>query len=159
MPDMRKASPDPREGSLAAPVETVIETLQAWLTAKYRIDAAYRSFADRVEGPWRDSLVAHWAEHAGEERKQAYDLAMKIVGLGGDPTVTTIDVPSVPRNLASFGACLVELELRAIETAHRVVAMSGGMASLRVFAEEIMLVDTQHLDDLRRMLVLAGSVS
>lgn len=153
----RVAAPSTREGVPAAPLEAVLETLQAWLTAKYRIDAAYRSFADRTQGPWRDSLVAHWSEHADEERKQAYALAMKIAGLGGDPVVTVIEVPVVPRDVASMCACLIELELQAIETANELIGMAGGMASLRIMAEDVMLSDAHHLDDLRRMCVLIGA--
>ncbi len=138
------------EGLLAVPVGQAIAHLQTWLTAKYRIDAAYRSFADRVKGPWRDSLVAHWQEHAKEERTAAYDLAMKIVGLGGDPNVTSMEIPMTPANLASFCATLMSLELKAIEAARETMSMSGEMVSLRVLAENICLQDTAHLDDLRR---------
>lgn len=141
------------EGQLAVPAAQVIAHLNQWLTAKYRIDAAYRSFADRVKGPWRDSLADHWRKHAEEERAQAYDLAMKIVGLGGDPAQTVIDVPQCPPNLSAFCLTLVGLELKAIDNAHKTIEMAGTMRSLGVLAENIMLVDTQHLDDLRRMCV------
>lgn len=147
-----QAAPSP-EGELSVPVGQMIAHLNSWLTAKYRIDAAYRSFADRVRGPWRDSLVGHWQEHAKEERDQGYELAMKIVGLGGDPAQTIIDVPQCPANLAAFCAVLMDLEVKAIQRAHEAIAMSGTMRSLGVLAENIMLVDTQHLDDLRRMCV------
>jgi bacterioferritin (cytochrome b1) len=145
------------EGSLAVPTGQLIAHLQKWLGAKYRIDAAYRSFADRVKGPWRDSLVEHWSTHAGEERQAAYDLAMKIVGLGGDPNVTIIEVPQTSPNLGALCAVLMGLEVKAIEAARETMSMSGEMVSLRVMAENICLQDTQHLDDLRRMCVgIAG---
>lgn len=151
------ASPDPREGASSSPTEAMIAHLQSWLAAKYRIDAAYRIFADRLQGPWRDSLAAHWAEHAGEERQQAYDLAMKIVGLGGDPVVASIEVPPCGRDVGSMCACLMELELQAIERAHGLIQMAGDLTSLRLRAEEIMLSDAHHLDDLRRTCVMAGT--
>ncbi len=141
------------EGNLAVPTGQLIAHLQKWLGAKYRIDAAYRSFADRVKGPWRDSLVEHWQKHAGEERVAAYDLAMKIVGLGGDPSVTIIEVPQAPPDLGALCAVLMSLEVKAIEAARETMSMSGEMVSLRVLAENICLVDTSHLDDLRRMCV------
>lgn len=140
-----------QEGMLAVPLGQAIAHLQTWLAAKYRIDAAYRSFADRVKGPWRDSLVEHWQEHAKEERTAAYDLAMKIVGLGGDPSVTVVEVPMTPANLGAFCATLMSLELKAIEAARETMSMSGELVSLRVLAENICLQDTAHLDDLRRL--------
>jgi len=146
----------PQEGELAVPLGELLAQLGEWLTAKYRIDAAYRSYADRVRGPWRDSLVDHWYTHAEEERKQAYDLAMKIVALGGDPMQTIIDVPPCLPNLDGFCASLMKLELDAIENAHAVIQMAGENGPVRVLAEQVMYVDAQHLDDLRRMFLDYG---
>ncbi len=145
------------EGRLAVPVGQVIAHLQQWLGAKYRIDAAYRSYADRVKGPWRDSLVAHWQEHAGEERTAAYDIAMKIVGFGGDPSVTVLEVPQAPADLGAFCSVLMNLELQAIEKGREAMSMAGEMTSLKVMAENMILQDSQHLDDLRRMCVNIAS--
>ena len=140
-----------REGLFAVSDYEVISHLQKWLTAKYTIDAAYRSYADRVKGPWRDALVDHWYDHAEEERKQAYDLAMKIVGLGGDPMQTTINVPPALPNFKAFCISLMELELKAIENGYIAIQMSGENTPLRVLSEQIMYVDSHHLDDLKRM--------
>lgn len=141
------------EGNLAVPTGQVIAHLQKWLAAKYRIHAAYRSYADRIRGPWRDALVEHWQKHANDEMSAAYDLAMKIVGLGGDPNVTIIEVPMAPPDLASLCMVLMNLEVKAIEAARETMSMSGEMVSLRVLAENVCLVDTHHLDDLRRSCV------
>jgi bacterioferritin (cytochrome b1) len=145
------------EGQLAAPVGQVIAHLQKWLGAKYRIDAAYRSYADRIKGPWRDSLVAHWQEHAGEERAAAYDIAMKIVGFGGDPSVTVLEVPQAPADLGAFCAVLMNLELQAIEKGRETISLAGEMTSLKVMAENLLLQDTNHLDDLRRWVGYVGT--
>lgn len=142
---------EPQEGAFAAPPGQLIAHLNKWLTAKYRIDAAYRSYADRVKGPWRDALVDHWYTHAEEERKQAYDLAMKVVALGGDPIQTVIDVPAAPASLGAFCAQLAQLELAAIENGRIAIQLAGENAPMRVLAEQIIYVDAQHLDDIRRM--------
>lgn len=148
---MRTATDEAREGKMGSPEGAVLNHLQTWLNAKYTIDIAYRSFADRVKGPWRDSLVDHWYKHAKEERRQGYELAMKIVALGGDPLVTTIQVPACTPNLGGFCKVLAELELKAIENGRIAVGMAGENAPLRVLAEQLILVDSQHLDDIRRM--------
>lgn len=141
----------PREGAFAVPDAEVVAHLGKWLTAKYTIDAAYRSFSDRVKGPWRDSLVDHWYKHAEEERRQGYDLAMKIVAIGGDPIQTSIQVPPATANLGGFCMALMDLELKAIENGRVAIQMAGDNAPLRVLAEQIIYTDAQHLDDLRRM--------
>lgn len=140
-----------KEGGYAGPDGQVISLLQEFLNAKYSIDNAYRSFADRVRGPWRDALVDHWQEHAKEERSAAYDIAMKIVGLGADPMVTVTSVPQCPGNLDAFCQVLAKMELDTIENGRKLIAMSGDNAAMKVFAENLVLVDTKHLDDLRRM--------
>lgn len=141
-----------KEGQFAATDGQVVAHLQKFLTAKYAIDAAYRSFGDRVRGPWRDAIVDHWHKHAEEERSQAYDLAMKIMGLGADPAQTSIVVPACEPTLSAFCRTLMEMELKAIENGRRLMALSGSNTSMKVLGENLVLMDTQHLDDLRRSL-------
>lgn len=140
-----------REGSLAVDASVVCLTLQKWLELKYSLEVAYRSFADRSRGPWRDALVDHWYEHAKDEKKHQYSLAMKIVGLGGDPAVTCINIPQCELSLKNFFLCLMELELQTIEIGREVIRISGDNTGLRLLAEEMVLLDSHHLDDLKRM--------
>jgi bacterioferritin (cytochrome b1) len=139
------------EGNLACPRAEMISHLNNWLTAKYAIDIAYRNFGARIRGPWRDSLVDHWTEHAGDEREHAYDIAMKIVGLGGDPLQTAVQLPPVPANLEAFFRTLMRLEQDAIVAGRKTITMAGENTGLKVLAENIVLKDNHHLDDLRRM--------
>jgi bacterioferritin (cytochrome b1) len=141
------------EGDYSVPPGQVLAHLQKWLTAKYAIDAAYRSFADRVRGPWRDALVDHWYEHSKEERQHAYDIAMRIVGMGGDPMQTAIAVPACTASLEGFFRTLATMELEAISVGRAAIKMAGENTNLQVMAENFVLVDSQHLDDLRRMQV------
>jgi bacterioferritin (cytochrome b1) len=135
-----------------APTGELIAHLQRWLGDKYAKDAAYRSFADRVRGPWRDSLVAHWQEHAGEERQHCYDLAMRIVGLGADPIQTYVKIPTAPANDVAFFKILLSMEMSSISAAEMTIKLAGANQSLKVMAENMMLTDQQHHDDLLRMM-------
>ena len=150
----RIANVDPKEGGLGVPVGQVISHLQKFLTAKYAIEMSYRSFADRVKGPWRDSIVDHWHEHAKDERDGAYQLAMKIVGLGGDPIQTSVVIPACPANVSGFCQLLLNQEIDAIAAGRELIRLSGDNTSLKVLAENLIVVDAHHADDLRR---LAGS--
>lgn len=142
-----------KEGAYGAPDGQIISLLKDLLCCKYSIDAAYRSFADRVRGPWRDALVEHWKDHAKEERSAAYDIAMKIVGMGGDPFLHMLSIPECPANVEALCACLAQMELNLIETSRALIGCSGDNTAIRVMAENIILIDTQHLDDLKRMCV------
>lgn len=142
-----------REGAFAVDVEQVISTLHCWLEMKYALQIAYLSFSDRTRGPWRDSLVGHWKDHYKDERGHTYALAMKIVGLGGDPQVCNVSVPQCECSLKAFFLCLIEMELKAIECGRQVIQMSGDNTALRLLAEEMVLLDSHHLDDLKRMAI------
>jgi bacterioferritin (cytochrome b1) len=140
-----------QEGALGAADGQIIAHLGKILTAKYAIESSYRSFADRVKGPWRDALVEHWHEHAGDERKSAYAFAMKIVGLGGDPIQTAVMIPACVPDVGALVKVLADQELAAIAACRELVQLAGDNTSLRLLAEETILLDTHHLDDLRRM--------
>lgn len=139
------------EGGLAAPISDLLNCLMSLLKCKYALDNAYRSYADRVTGPWRDSLVEHWQEHAKDERDHAYDLAMKIMGFGADPNVGNIPLPYTGNALDEMCASLISMELETISKARGLINMAGENTALKVMAENIALLDTHHLDDLRRM--------
>lgn len=149
--NVEMAEEEAPEGPAACPQGELIAHLQKWLGTKYAIDASYRSFADRVRGPWRDALVDHWHEHAKEERQHSYDLAMRIVGLGADPIQTYVQIPQAPASLEAFSRILMNMEMEAIAAGRATISMAGDMTSLKVLAENFILTDTQHLDDLRRM--------
>ncbi len=145
-------SPDPREGLFNTSKDNVIFCLTNLLSQKYSLHVAFRSNADRIHSSaWRDSLFEHFEDHAEEELDMAYDIAMKIVSLGSDPVVSNIEIPYCAADVSSVFNMLIEMELKAIDTANRLAKMSGNNTSLRVLAENIVLIDTQHIDDIRRM--------
>jgi bacterioferritin (cytochrome b1) len=138
------------------PVEQMVSTLQTFLVQKYTLDAAYRALADRLHGPWRDALVGHWQEHSGDERKMAYDIAMKIVGLGFDPKIENIPVPACNNKVEDTIACLIALEQETIKTSQFILSnleedFNFPIAGLRILIEGHQVLDVHHLDDLTRM--------
>lgn len=138
-------------GELAAPEGQILAHLGTILHAKYAIEMSYRSFADRVRGPWRDAMVEHWQEHAKDERESAYKIAMKMVALGGDPMLASIQVPPCPSNLAGFYKSLAKQEMDAIVACRELIQLAGNNTGLRLLAEETITLDSHHLDDLFRM--------
>lgn len=147
----RVAAMPTKEGELGAPEGQLIAHLQHFLSAKYAVEMAYRNFADRVRGPWRDSLVDHWHDHAKDERQSTYDLSMKVVALGADPIQTYIQIPACTPNVLAFMQVLMQMELDAIEAGRELARLAGENMGLRVLAENTVVLDSHHLDDLRRM--------
>ena len=147
----RIAAMPSQEGEYAAPEGQLIANIQKFLSAKYALEMAYRSYSDRIKGPWRDAVVEHWQEHAGDERKHTYSLAMKVVGIGGDPIQTYIQIPVCTPNVGAFIQVLMSMELEAIASGRELAKLAGENTGLKVLAENIVELDTHHLDDLIRM--------
>ncbi len=132
----------------------VLGLLNKFLQQKYTLDACYRYLVDRVHGPWRDALVEHWTEHSEDERKMAYDIAMKIVGIGSDPQLPSISIPACSTDINDVITCLTKLELETIETEELIIKMVDNdlyPPELRLLLENHMLLDAHHLDDLTRL--------
>jgi hypothetical protein len=146
----RIANMPTKEGEFAAPDGQVISHLQKFLSAKYAIDMAYRNFSDRIRGPFRDGLSEHWYEHADDERKNIYALNMKVIGMGADPIQSYVQIPVCTPNVGAFIQVLMQMELDAIEMGRQLAELAGSNIGLRVFAEDTVVLDTHHLDDLRR---------
>lgn len=142
---------DPREGTFTCSEGEMISMLRQFLTAKYVIEISYRNFADRITGPWRDGLVDHLYEHAKEERDHQYSLTMKLVSMGVDPMIGTIQIPQVSPEIRSLFQNLMELELQALEVERKIIACCGDNVGLRVLIENMSAVDDHHLQDLIRL--------
>jgi bacterioferritin (cytochrome b1) len=146
----RIATMPTKEGEFAVPDGQIIAHLQKFLSAKYAIDMAYRNFSDRIRGPFRDALAEHWYEHADDERKNIYALNMKVIGMGADPIQSYVQIPVCTPNVGAFVQVLMQMELDAIEMGRQLAEIAGANIGLRVFAEDTVVLDTHHLDDLRR---------
>ena len=131
--------------------DIMIGCLTSYLLMKYEADLAYRSYADRVRGPWRDALYGHWKEHSEDERKGSYDIAMKLVALGVDPQVGELKVPEVVADTSLMMQALTAHEERLIDQGIRIIGICGEDVGLRILMENLVVNDSHHLDDLRRM--------
>jgi bacterioferritin (cytochrome b1) len=139
------------EGDYSTDKEGLCVLLMDIMHCKYAIYIAYTNFADRLRGPYRDAVVEHWQDHAKEEKQAAYDIAMKLFGLGCDPTVRCIEIPECGNEVGEMAKCLANMELDLINKSRALCSLSGENTAMRVLGENIVLTDTQHLDDLRRM--------
>lgn len=122
-----------------------------YFQSRVKAEIACRNNADRLQGPWRDSVVQHWKEHAEEHRSMIYDLSMKMITtLGMDPKVDFVTM--APDNPA-FESLLGDLESRSrelLDIGRQILELDIGV-ELRVLIENQILTDSQHLSDAIRM--------
>ena len=145
----------PEEGMFAVPQEKVVGQCLKLLKLKYTTHLAYMNYGDRIRAHFRDSIYAHFGEHMGEERDDAYHLAMKITALGGEPTPKVGTVPDI-NDLHQIFMVLLQMEKELIQELRNLSAMAGENLSLKVMLEQMVLTDQQHADDLRRMMFCEG---
>lgn len=143
------------EGMPAAPQEKLLKLLQKILKLKYGGMILYTNYGDRIRAHFRDAIYAHFQEHLKEEREGAYDLAMKITALGGEPIPQVGSVPDA-NNLHQMFMNIMVAEKELIQAERDLLAACGEYDGLRILIEGILLLDQRHLDDARRMMFCEG---
>ncbi|HEV2129776.1 MAG TPA: ferritin-like domain-containing protein, partial [Longimicrobiaceae bacterium] len=135
-------------------VQTLIDGLNEDLAAEYQAVIMYRTYAALVSGPSRQDLRAFFEGEIPDELGHAAFLADKIVALGGTPTTKAGDVPLAKDNRQMLENALqgevetIERYIRRIEQADRV-----GELSIKVQLENLVVDESNHRDDIRRMLM------
>jgi len=148
----------PEEGMFAVPQEKIVGQCLKLLKLKYTTMLMYINYGDRIRAHFRDAIYAHFKEHAGEEREDAYHLTMKITALGGEPTPKVSTVPDV-NDLHQIFMILLQAEKQLIQELRNLSLMAGENLSIKVMLEQMVLTDQQHADDLRRMMFCEGGSS
>jgi bacterioferritin len=134
--------------------KALIDGLNEDLAAEYQAVIMYRTYASLVAGPWRQELRAFFEGEIPDELGHAAYLADKIVALGGIPTVAPGPVPVVKDNKEMMEKTLqAEIDTIARYTKRVEQAEAAGEIALKVQLENMILDETTHRDDIRRMLL------
>ena len=135
-------------------VKELIDGLNEDLAAEYQAVILYRTYAALVTGPNRQELRDFFEREIPDELGHAALLADKIVALGGTPTTVAAPVPPAANNREMLEHALqgevdtIERYTRRIEQAERV-----GELSIKVQLENLVVDESNHRDDIRRMLM------
>lgn len=135
-------------------VKELIDGLNEDLAAEYQAVIMYRTYAALVTGPYRQELKAFFEGEIPDELAHAALLADKIVALGGTPAVAPAPVPIAKDNREMLENALqaevdtIERYTRRIEQAER-----AGEISIKIQLEDLIVDESNHRDDIRRMLM------
>lgn len=137
-----------------ADVRELIEGMNEDLAAEYQAVVMYRTYASLVTGPWRQELRAFFEGEIPDELGHAAFLADKIVSLGGVPTTEVQPVP-IPRTNREMLEIALQAEVDTIERYTRRITQAEelGEISVKVQLENLVVDESQHRDDIRRMLM------
>lgn len=133
--------------------QELIDGLNQDLAAEYQAVVMYRTYASLVTGPFRQDLRAFFESEIPDELGHAAFLADKIVALGGMPNVHVPDVPIAKDNRQMLeNALQAEIETIARYTTRLEQAERAGEISVKVRLEDLIVDESAHRDDIRRML-------
>jgi bacterioferritin len=133
--------------------KSLIDGLNEDLAAEYQAVIMYRTYASLVSGPYRPELRSFFESEIPDELGHAAFLADKLVALGAVPATTPAQVPTAQENRV-----MLENALRAEEdtieryTRRAQQAEAAGEIAIKVQIEDIIVDESRHRDDLRRIL-------
>jgi bacterioferritin len=135
-------------------VKELIDGLNEDLAAEYQAVIMYRTYAALVTGPYRQELKAFFEGEIPDELAHAAFLADKIVALGGTPVVTPGPVAIAKDNREMLENAL-QAEVDTIERYTRRLqqAERTGEISIKIQLEDLIVDESNHRDDIRRMLM------
>jgi bacterioferritin len=135
-------------------IRELIDGLNEDLAAEYQAVIMYRTYASLVTGPYRQELRGFFEGEIPDELGHAAFLADKIVALGGIPTVAPAQVPIAKDNREMLENALqgeidtIERYTRRVEQAER-----AGELAIKLQLENLIVDESNHRDDIRRMLM------
>lgn len=132
----------------------LIAGLNEDLAAEYQAVIMYRTYAALVSGPFREVLRSFFESEIPDELGHAALLADKVVALGGTPVMVPAPVPAAKDNRQMLeNALKAEEETIARYTKRIEQAEQAGEIAIKLQLENIVVDESTHRDELRRMLV------
>lgn len=134
-------------------LKKLIEGLNEDLSHEYQAVVMYSTYAALVSGPHRLELKAFFESEIPDELGHASFLADKIVALGGSPATTVPPVPVAADNRQMLENALAG-EIATLERYGERIkqAEKAGEMAVQIQLEDLIVDETGHRDDMRRML-------
>ena len=134
--------------------QELIDGLNEDLAAEYQAVIMYRTYASLVSGPYRQELKAFFEGEIPDELNHAAFLADKIVALGGTPVTSAPPIPLGRDNRQMLeNALQAEVETLERYTRRLEQAERAGELSIKIQLEDLIVDESNHRDDIRRMLM------
>jgi bacterioferritin len=133
--------------------QELIDGLNQDLAAEYGAVIMYRTYASLTSGPYRIELKNFFESEIPDELGHAAFLADKIVALGGTPTTRADEVPHTTDNRQMLEHALKAEEDTLARYKKRLdQAEAAGEIAIKIQLEDLIVDESQHRDDIRRML-------
>lgn len=136
-----------------ATMEELLEGLNEDLAWEFNAVITYRLFASLCSGPYRQEVREFFESEIPDELAHARFLADKIVALGGTPTSEPAPVELSTDNRKMFEIALAAERATVERYEERVRQADGlGQTGLKVRLEDLIVDETQHAEEIERIL-------
>ena len=129
--------------------QQIIDKLNKIRATEQRMALIYRRAAQMVTGPYRNSLIEEFEDHAEEEDEHASRVMKRIMAMGG---TLHEDVAVIPpwKNLDELLEGLEDLEKEGIESWQELHRMLPENDAFRHYIEEALSTEQEHYDDVKQ---------
>lgn len=133
--------------------DAFIKELNNDLANEFAAVIQYITYAAQVTGPYRPQLSKFLLDEVADEQTHAQFLSEKITTLGGTPTTTPAEVPTVSNNKEILEAIL-KAETNAVNsyTKRAEQASELGLKALAVDLEDMIRDETNHKEEVEKIL-------
>ncbi len=131
----------------------LIDGLNQDLAGEYNAIIGYIQYSAMVRGPYRPQLVAFLQGEIPDDQGHAQYLADKIASLGGTPTVEPRPVKT-SANTRELLELIYQAEAETVENYQQRIEQAdrAGETGLKVQLEEMLNDETNHRDEVRKIL-------
>jgi len=131
----------------------LVNGLNEDLSREFQAIVRYTQFAATLRGPFRPEIGSLFRGEIPDELAHAHFLADKIAALGGDPT-TFVPPVETSHDVREMLEMVVAAEREDVEiyTRRAREADEAGDVGLRVQLENMVLDETRHLEEVRKIL-------
>jgi bacterioferritin (cytochrome b1) len=144
------------EGQFAVPIPELLQHLAKMVKNEFDTIYAYTVYGQTLRGMARDDIVEHFQDHVDDELEHANFLLRRMAVLGGGANVPEIDPPHPSTDPCDIIKTMLRMEQESIADWRTLVAMSAGNP-MRIKAEEYMVKEQEHADDLWQLLPAVAS--
>lgn len=138
-----------------SPAASLVNGLNDDLSREFQAIVRYTQFAASVHGPFRPQIAQLFRSEITDELSHVHFLADKVAALGGEPT-TFVPPVETSQDVREMLEMIVAAEREDVEiyTRRAKEAEAAGQVGLKVQLENIVLDETRHLEEVRK--ILAG---
>ena len=135
------------EGQFAVPIAQVLSLLSELVKNEFETIYAYTVYAQTLRDLAHDSIAEHFQDHAEDETEHVTFLLRRMSVLGGPANVPELAPPAPSADPCGIIQTMIRMEQEGIAGWHKLLAVVGDNP-MRIKAEEYMVAEQEHLDDL-----------